>query len=167
MNTKTTSHRASSASTFAGQANEDPPTASDSPAARSFARYLPMAARLLLGLIFFVFGLNGFLNFIPPPREPMPSGAAAFIGALVNSGYLLRLVAGTQVLVGALLLSNRFVPLALALIAPVVVNIVAFHLFLAPSGVSIALVVLALEAYLAWVYRRAFRPMLAARTLLG
>ena len=68
-----------------------------------------------------------------------------------------------QVIGGALLLSNRFVPLALALLAPVIVNIVAFHAFLAPSGVAIALVVLALELYLAWTYRAAFRPMLSPK----
>jgi hypothetical protein len=74
---------------------------------------------------------------------------------------------GTQLIVGLLLLTNRFVPLALALIAPVVVNIVAFHIFLAPSGLPLALVVLVLEVYLAWAYRNAFRPMLAMRAALG
>ena len=66
-------------------------------------------------------------------------------------------------IVGALMLANRFVPLALALIAPVVVNIVLFHAVLAPSGVALPLVILALELYLAWSYRQAFLPMLAAR----
>jgi hypothetical protein len=93
----------------------------------------------------------------------MPEGAMALAGALMKSGYLMRLVMGTQTVVGALLLLNRFVPLALALIAPVVVNIVAFHLFLAPSGLPIAFVVLAFEVFLAWSYRAAYRPMLAMR----
>ncbi|MDD5199049.1 MAG: hypothetical protein PHC88_04540 [Terrimicrobiaceae bacterium] len=132
--------------------------------AKSFARHLPTAARLLLGLVFFVFGLNGFLNFIPPPPTPMAGGAMAFAGALMKTGYMFRLIAGTQVLVGILLLSNRFVPLALALIAPVVVNIVAFHAFLEPTGMVIAIVVLLLELYLAWAYRKAFLPMLAMKT---
>ena len=125
-------------------------------------KHLPTAARILMGLIFFVFGLDGFLHFFPTPTD-MPEGAAAFGGALVRTGYLFQLIKGTEVVVGVMLLANRFVPLALALIAPVIVNIVAFHAFLAPSGVAIALVVLALELYLAWSRRAAYRPMLVAR----
>ena len=130
---------------------------------KPFARRLPTAARVVLGLIFAFFGLNMFLNFLPQPSKPLPEGAVAFAAALVKTGYLYRLAAGTEVVVGALLLANRFVPLALALIAPVVVNIVAFHVFLAPSGIALAVVVLVLEIYLAWAYRSAFRAMLAAR----
>ncbi|HXQ81573.1 MAG TPA: DoxX family protein [Opitutaceae bacterium] len=130
---------------------------------KSLARHLPTAARIVMGLIFAVFGLNMLLNFLPQPSTPMPDRAVALGVALMKTGYLYQLVAGTEVLVGALLLANRFVALALALIAPVIVNIVAFHIFLAPSGLAMALVVLALETYLAWVYRSAFRPMLAAR----
>lgn len=117
-----------------------------------------------MGLIFLVFGLNGFLHFIPQPKTPMPEGAMAFAGALMKSGYMFPMISGTQVLVGVLLLLNRFVPLALALIAPVVVNIIAFHLFLAPTGWIPGAVVLVLEIYLAWSYRNTFRPMLAMRT---
>jgi hypothetical protein len=73
------------------------------------------------------------------------------------------LIKGTEVTVGALLLSNRFVPLALALVAPIVVNIFAFHAFLEPAGLGLAAVVVGLEVYLAWAHREAFRPMLAAR----
>lgn len=131
---------------------------------KSFARICPTVARILMGLMFFVFGLNGFLNFIPQPKTPMPEAAMAFVGAMIQTGYLLKLVKGTEVLVGLLLLLNRFVPLALALIAPVVVNIVAFHAFLAPSGLPMTLVILALELYLAWAYRNSYRPMLAMRT---
>jgi hypothetical protein len=81
----------------------------------------------------------------------------------MNSGYMMQMVSGTQVIVGALLLANRFVPLALALIAPVIVNIIAFHAFLAPSGAGPGALVLVLEIYLAWAYRKAFLPMLAPR----
>ena len=130
---------------------------------KSFTRYLPTIARILMGFMFFVFGLNGFLNFIPQPKPPMPEGAAAFADALMKTGYMMRLVMGTQLIVGALLLLNRFVPLALALIAPIIVGIVTFHIFLAPSGVGVAIVVLILELYLAWSYRNAYRPMLAMR----
>ena len=133
---------------------------------KSFTRYLPTIARIFMGLLFFVFGLNGFLQFIPQPKEAMPEGAMAFAGALMKTGYMFPMISGTQVLVGALLLVNRFVPLALILIAPVIVNIEAFHIFLAPSGmgVVIAAVVLVLELYLAWAYRQSYHSMLAARS---
>ena len=130
-------------------------------------KILALIASILLGLVCVVFGLNGFLNFIPQPKDPMPEGAAAFAGALMKTGYMMRLVMGTQLLVGVLLLLNRFVPLALALIAPIIVGIVAFHLFLAPATIGPGIVVLVLELYLAWSYRGAFRPMLRMRTKPG
>lgn len=130
-------------------------------------RYAGHGARFLLGATFFVFGLNGFLNFIPPPAEGIPAGAMAFGAALMQTGYMFSLIKGTEVVAGALLLANRFVPLSLAILAPVVINIVAFHAFLAPSGLVVALIVLALELYLAWAYRAAFAPMLAARATVA
>jgi uncharacterized membrane protein YphA (DoxX/SURF4 family) len=126
------------------------------------SRFAPTAARVFLGLIFFVFGLNGFLQFIPQP--PMPEKAGAFMGALAATGYMFPLIKGVEVLAGALLLSNRFVPLALALLAPNVVNIVLFHSVLAPGGLPVALMVLALELFAAWSYRDAYASMLHART---
>eukprot|EP01035_Chromulina_nebulosa_P045742 gene45742-61946_t len=118
--------------------------------------------------MFFVFGLMGLLNLAPPPPpETLPPKLVAFSTAMMNTGFLFQLVKGTEVIVGALLLLNRFVPLALTLIAPVIVNIVAVHVFLAPSGMVMALVILALEIYLAWAYRSAFRPMLGARKNLA
>lgn len=145
------------------QPNAGVPAASQK---KACARYCPTVARILLGLIFFVFGLNFFLHFLPQPKD-MPAGAMAFFGALMNTGYMLPLIGGAQVLGGALLLINRLVPLALALLAPVIVNIILFHAFLAPSGLPVAIVVLALELYLAWSYRTVFRPMLAARVTPG
>ncbi len=127
-------------------------------------KYLPTAARLFLGLVFTVFGLNFFLHFIPTP-PPAPR-AAAFAGALFSSGYLFPLLKTTEVIAGLLLLSGRFVPLALAVVAPIVINIVGFHLFLAPSGLPLALAMLATELYLSWTYRAAFAPMLRARHCL-
>ena len=129
-----------------------------------FKHYLPAIARILMGLVFFVTGLNGFLNFIPPPKSPMPEAAASFMAALAGTGYMIPLVSGVQLLVGALLLVNRFVPLALTLIAPIIVGIITFHVFLEPSGLPLAGVVLILEIYLAWRYRKAFRPILIIRT---
>ena len=140
--------------------------ADETPRRNAFARYLPSIARILMGLMFFVFGLNGFLHFIPQPKN-MPEAAGAFFGALMKTGYMLPLIFGTQVLAGALLMSNRFVPLALALIAPVIVNIVAFHAFIDPTGAILAGVVLVLELYLAWSYRKAYLPMLAMRVKPG
>lgn len=124
-------------------------------------RYITILARILMGLVFLVFGLNGFFHFIPQPKDAMPAGAMDFFGALMKTHYMIPLIFATQTLAGVLLLLNRFVPLALALIAPVVVNIISFHLFLAPSGIPLAAVVLILELFLAWSYRKAFRPMLA------
>lgn len=137
------------------------------PAARPLARYATHAARVLLGLVFFVFGLDGFLHFFPQPDAPVPEGAMAFAAALLKTGYMFPLIKGTEVLGGLLLLANRFVPLALVLLAPVIVNIVAFHTLLAPSGAPIALVILALELGLAWAYRRAYQPLLASRATIG
>ena len=81
----------------------------------------------------------------------------------MTTGYLLPLVSGAQLAVGLLLLLNRFVPLALALIAPIIVGIISFHLFLAPAVIGPGVAVLVLELYLAWACRGAFRPMLAMR----
>jgi uncharacterized membrane protein YphA (DoxX/SURF4 family) len=127
-------------------------------------KHLPTALRLSLGLVFTVFGLNFFLHFLPMP--PTPPRATSFAGALFASGYLFPLLNTTELVAGLLLLGGRFVPLALALLAPIVVNIVAFHLFLAPSGIVLPLAMLAAEIYLAWTYRAAFAPMLRARTPL-
>jgi uncharacterized membrane protein YphA (DoxX/SURF4 family) len=122
---------------------------------------LVIGARILLGLIFFVFGLNFFLHFIP---QPPPSGpAGAFAGAMFATGYLFVLVKVVETVSGALLIAGRFVPLVLAVLAPIVINIIFFHAFLAPAGIALPIVVLALELFLAWSYRTVYRPMLAAR----
>lgn len=131
---------------------------------KSWTRHLPTAARIVMGLMFFVFGLNGFLHFIPQPKDAMPPGATAFFGGMMQTHYMIPLISGTQTLVGALLLVNRFVPLALALIAPVIVNIMAFHVFLAPASIGPGVVVLVCELYLAWTYRKLYQPMLVFRT---
>ena len=130
--------------------------------AKSFTRFFPTVARILMGVPLFVFGLNGFLNFIPAPTTPLPEGAMAFVGALMKSGYMFQLIAVTQAIVGLFLLTNRFVPLALVLFAPFIVNSIAFHYFLEPSGMIMACVFLAFELYLAWTYRAAYRPLLTA-----
>src|SRR5271155_3249390 len=108
-------------------------------------------ARVLLGLVFFVFGLNGFLHFMPNP-PPTPA-AGAFFGALFATHYMFFLIFGAQVLGGALLLIGAAVPFALVLLAPVVVNILFFHIYLSPDLLPMAIVVAALEAFLAWYHR--------------
>ncbi len=120
-------------------------------------RIVVIVARILLGLVFLVFGLNGLLHFMPNPPEPPP--AAAFFGALWQTHYMFALISGTQVLGGALLVLGVAVPFALVILAPVLVNIIAFHLFLSPAMLPMALVMAALEAILAWHYRAAFAPL--------
>ncbi len=93
-------------------------------------------ARLLLGLIFVVFGLNFWLGFIPVPPPPEGSQAAAFMGAMYVSGYL-TLVKVLEVAGGLLLLSGRCTNLALAVLGPIVVNIALFHIFLAQGGYAL------------------------------
>jgi putative oxidoreductase len=110
-------------------------------------------ARVLLGLVFVVFGSNAFLHFIP--MQPMPGQAGAFITAMYETGYL-YVVASCQVLGGLLLLIGRYVPLGLTLLGPVIVNILAFHIFMEHSGLPIALVVAALALFLLWRYRSNF-----------
>lgn len=121
-------------------------------------RVLPFAARTLLGLIFLVIGLNGFLHFMPNP--PVPPRAGEFMGALAAAGYMFPLIKGTEVVAAAMLLSGKLVPLALVLLAPVIVNIAAFHLFLAPSGFGMVATIVGLELFLAWAYRDSFAPVL-------
>src|ERR1700722_14658306 len=118
-------------------------------------------ARYLAGAIFVVFGLNGFVHFIP---FPPPQGLAAqFMGALFVSHYLTVIMA-VQVIAGVLLLVNRFVPLALAVLAPVIVNILCFHAFMAPSGLPLALFGALLWALAFAAARPAFASLFQART---
>jgi putative oxidoreductase len=115
-----------------------------------------LIARVLLGLIFVFFGLNGFLNFLPAP--PIPGVAGAFLGALMSSHYV-YMVCAVQVLAGLMLLANQFVPLGLALLAPVIANIVTFHVTMAPSGAEPAVLVTVLWMFLAWKFRSYFAPL--------
>jgi putative oxidoreductase len=112
---------------------------------------LPMIARVMLGLIFFVFGLNGFFNFIPMPTD-IPENLMTFMGGLISSGYFFPLLKGTEVVCGALLLAGAFVPLALVVLAPIILNIFLTHAFLDPSAFAMTLstVIGLLEIYLAF-----------------
>ena len=111
--------------------------------------------RVLLGLAFVVFGLNIFLNFIPAP-SPAPQGhAAAFAGAMMETGYM-KVVGAFQLAGGLLLLLGRFVPLGLTLLGPVIVNILCFHIFIDRAGLPIAVFVSVLALFLLWRYRANF-----------
>jgi uncharacterized membrane protein YphA (DoxX/SURF4 family) len=121
-----------------------------------------LVARILLGLVFFVFGLNGFLNFMPMP--PMPEKAMQFAGALAATGYMFPFIKIVEVVTGALLLAGVFVPLALTLLGPVLINILFFHIFLTPPnewGMGIVLVLL--HVFLMYSYRQSFAGVFAMR----
>lgn len=118
-------------------------------------KYVIVIVRVLLGLMFVVFGSNAFFKFMGPPPK-MPDQANAFITAMMSSGYM-YVVAILQVLGGlCLLLGARFVPLGLTLLGPIIVNIILFHVFLEPSGLPIAVVTAALSLFLLWIYRFKF-----------
>jgi uncharacterized membrane protein YphA (DoxX/SURF4 family) len=114
-------------------------------------------ARILLGLMFVVFGLNGFLHFIPTPSQPK-SVVTDFTGAMASTGYL-HVVMAIQLIGGALVLTGRFLPLGLLLLGPVIVNILLFHLFMDRTGLLMALVVSALSLFLLARYWSAFRAI--------
>ena len=119
-----------------------------------------LISRVLLGLLFLVFGLNGFFQFI---HMPPPTGLAGqYIGALFASHYYVVIFL-LQVVSGALLLANRYVPLALLLIGPVIVNIVLFHSFMAPEGLPLALVAAVLWLIVFAGVRKAFAGVFVAQ----
>lgn len=123
-------------------------------------RIASVIARYLAGVIFLVMGLNGFLHFIP---FPPPAGVAGqFMGALYVSHYLWVIFA-FQVVAGALLLVNRYVPLALALLAPVIVNILTFHALMDSSGLPLALSVAVLWVVIFIDMRPAFSGLFQSR----
>jgi putative oxidoreductase len=121
-----------------------------------------LIARLLLGLIFLVFGLNGFLHFIPMP--PPTGTAGQFLGALFVSHYMVPIFL-LQLIPAILLLLNRYVPLALTLLGPIIVNIVLFHALMAPSGLPMALLVSVLWILAAYGVRSAFAGLWRQRVV--
>jgi putative oxidoreductase len=123
-------------------------------------KIVTLIARLLLGFIFLVFGLNGFLHFIPAP--PPPGVAGQFLGALFVSHYLVVIFL-IQLFSGLLLLVNRYVPLALILLAPVIVNIFFFHALMAPSGLPMAILVIVLWFIVASGVRSVFSGIFQQR----
>jgi len=127
----------------------------------SLMKITALITRCLLGLTFLVFGLNGFLHFIPipPPKEPV---AGQYLGALSVSHYFVVIYL-LQIVPGALLLANRFVPLALTLLAPVLANIVFFHAFMAPEGLPLPLILTVLWIVVFYYHRAAFAGLFQVR----
>ena len=120
-----------------------------------------IVVRILLGLMFVVFGSNAFLKFMPMPELPH-NPAGDFIRSMVESGYIYA-IGAFQVAGGALLLLGRYVPLGLTLLGPIVVNIVLYHIFMDRAGMPMAAIVAALWLFLVWRYRDAFAGLLRAR----
>ena len=121
--------------------------------------------RSLLGLVFLVFGANKFLNFMPLP--PMQGMAAQFMVAMFATHFI-YIVATFEIVGGLLLLTGRYAPLGLTLVGPVVVNILAFHTFMNPAGLPVAVVVSAIALFLLYSYRANFaalvKPAITAKT---
>ena len=120
-------------------------------------------ARILLGLMFVFFGLNGFLNFLPSP--PLTGVSGAFLGAMVSSHYV-YLVCAVQFLGGLLLLVNQFVPLGLALLAPVIANIITYHVTMQMGSAQLAILATILWVFLAWKFRAYFAPLATRKAVL-
>lgn len=120
-----------------------------------------LIVRILLGLMVLIFGLNKFLQFMPMP--PMPEAAGEFMGALVKSGYLLVAVAIVEIITGIMLLTNRFQPLALIILFPVLLNAFLFHLFLDPAGIGAALLAISMNIFLFFTNKEAYKSLLSPK----
>ena len=120
-----------------------------------------LIVRILLGLMVLIFGLNKFLQFMPTP--PMPEPAGEFMGALVASGYLMVLVALVEIVTGIMLLIDKYQPLALVILFPVLLNAFLFHLFLAPAGIGGALMATAMNIFLFFANIDSYRALLQAK----
>jgi len=123
-------------------------------------KYIITISRILLGLIFVVFGLNGVLHFIPTP--PPPGVAGQFTGAVFSSHFS-AIVFGTQIVGGLLMLANRYVPLGLLLLGPVLVNILSFHILMSAPGIPLALLATALWFIVFFWARSAFSGVLVQK----
>ncbi len=121
-------------------------------------KHLPLLARVVLGLIFAVFGVIGLFELGPQPE--MSEEAGAFMGAIMDTGYLWPVIKVTEIVCGVLLILGLFVPLALVVLAPIALNILLFHVFLAPEGSVIGIVILVLGLYIAHQHRESYSAVL-------
>ena len=125
-------------------------------------KIVALIARILLGLIFLILGLNGFLQFI---HAPLPTGmAGTFLGVLIHSHYIF-FICGVQLIAGVLLLVNRFLPLALVLLGAVIANILAYHLTMQWMGIPLAIFVAILWTILAWRLRAYLAPLFVQKAV--
>lgn len=122
---------------------------------------LHMGARLLFGLGFLIFGLNGFLQFMANP--PMTPEAGALLGAFAKTGYFFPMIKIIELIVGILLLANFFAPLAVVLITPILVGITTIHLFLNPAGLPIMIFLHVLHAIIAYGYKNYYKSLLTKK----
>jgi Na+/phosphate symporter len=113
--------------------------------------------RTMFGAAFVMFGLNGFLHFMSPP--PMSEGGMTFMGAMMASGYFFPFLKATEIISGLLILSGRMTALGLVILAPIIVNILAFHLALAPASLPMAVMLVGIQGWLAWKHRAAYRGL--------
>lgn len=118
-----------------------------------------MIVRIALGILLVVFGSNKFLHFLP--MEPPTGAAGEFMNSLGSTGYIFPVVGMLEVLIGLMLLSKKWVPFAIILLAPISINILLFHLFLAIPGVAIAMLVVLFNAILIYKHWRLYRPLFA------
>jgi putative oxidoreductase len=125
-------------------------------------KFAVIGARVLLGLIFVVFGLHGFFQFSFIPAPEMNEAAGSFMGALVGTGYFMIAVKLVELVSGLMILTGRFLPLGLILLAPVSVSILLFHTFLDQAGLGMAIFLVAMQLFLAWSYRDSFSGVLQA-----
>ncbi len=123
-----------------------------------------LIARYLLGLMFTVFGLNGFLNFIHQPPPPNPLAIQFFVAT--GASHFAAFFFAAQLIAGLLLLADFFVPLALTVLAAELYNILAFHLTLAPASIAPALVACVLWILVFLQYRASFKDVLAAKPVV-
>lgn len=121
-----------------------------------------VTARVFLGLVFLVFGLNFFLQFLPMP--PQEGAAQSFTTGLFLSGYFFPFLKALEVLIGIALLAGILVPLVLVILMPISINILLFHLFLTDS-VVMSVIIIGLHLYLAWGYRDYYTPLFTAKGL--
>lgn len=125
-------------------------------------KIVTIIARILLGLAFVVFGLNGFFHFMPMP-PPDHSLASQFSQVLMSTGYM-TVICGLQVVGGLLVLLGFFVPLGLTILSPIIANILLFHVFLAPQGFLPGVIAALLDLFLIWRYWENFAGLVRQGT---
>ena len=120
-----------------------------------------LITRIIFGLAFLIFGLNGFLKFMPTP--PVTPEAGALLGAFAKTGYFFPMIKIIEIIVGVLLIANIFVPLAIVMIFPILVGITTIHLFLNPAGFPMMIIYHLLHGFLFYAYRSYFCGLLTMK----